>query len=100
MANVITDPFQRFFRRKEAEQNAEEAAAVQVAVECLAWSAMPYHQRFMADLDREIARPIDVNLTDRAVLQTAVRQNTIREIRESLTARVKRAELVIANSRE
>ena len=103
MANLpraITDPFQRFFRDKREEESQVEAEQLRLAHEALAWAEMPYYKTYIAALDREIAKPIDISGSDRAVLQNAVRANTIREIRDDLTTRVRQAEQVIANSRE
>lgn len=50
----------------------------------LDWCSRPYHARFLAWLDAEASRKITIDSNHLAVIESAVRANTLREIRQHL----------------
>lgn len=79
--------FRRFFRPKELDDDAEQA---NLANEVLDFAATSYFPKFLAWLDREAGKPLKVG-DHMDMIQSAVRANTLREIRDTLVRRIENA---------
>jgi hypothetical protein len=71
----------RFFRN---EDDAEENLAYANAREAVDWVSQPYHEKFVKWLDDEASRPFQIGTDQMALIQAAVRVNTLREVRRHI----------------
>ncbi len=76
----------RFFRPR-VEPLDHDAELLNKANEILDFAATAYFAKFMEWLDREAAKPLKVG-DHMDMIQSAVRANTLREIRSALARRV------------
>lgn len=82
--------FMRFFRPRVADITDYEAEVLNQANELLDFAATAYYEKFLAWLDKESSRPLKVG-DHMDMIQSAVRANTLREIRDTLVRRVANA---------
>jgi hypothetical protein len=82
--------FARFFRRQTVEEIDPDTDMLNKANELLDFAATVYYERFLAYLDKESSRPLKVG-DHMDMIQSAVRANTLREIRDTLVRRVSNA---------
>lgn len=82
--------FARFFRRQMVEEIDPDTDMLNKANELLDFAATAYYERFLAYLDKESSRPLKVG-DHMDMIQSAVRANTLREIRDTLVRRVSNA---------
>jgi hypothetical protein len=81
--------FQRFFR-PQAEELDDEAEQINRINELLDFAATAYYPKMIQWLEDEANRPLAVgNHSD--MIQSAVRANTLREIRDTLVRRIEHA---------
>jgi len=82
--------FARFFFRRPVEEIDPDADILNKANELLDFAATTYYQKFLEYLDKESSRPLKVG-DHMDMIQSAVRANTLREIRDTLVRRVSNA---------
>jgi len=82
--------FGRFFRPRPVESIDPDAELLNSANELLDFSATPYYAKFIEWLEREANRPMKVG-DHMVMIQSAVRANTLKEIRDTLVRRVSNA---------
>ena len=82
--------FARFFRRQVVEEIDPDTDMFNKANEFLDFAATVYYERFLAYLDKESSRPLKVG-DHMDMIQSAVRANTLREIRDTMVRRVANA---------
>lgn len=82
--------FLRFFRPKPEDTLDVESELLNEANEVLDFAATSYYAKFMAYLDKEAGRPLKVG-DHMDMIQSAVRANTLREIRDAMARRVSNA---------
>jgi len=82
--------FARFFRRQMVEEIDPDTDMLNKANELLDFAATAYYERFLAYLEKESSRPLKVG-DHMDMIQSAVRANTLREIRDTLVRRVSNA---------
>ena len=80
----------RFFRPRPAVESDPEDTALNDANELLDFAATSYYRKFIDWLENESFRPLKVG-DPNIMLQSAVRANTLREIRATLVSRVAHA---------
>jgi hypothetical protein len=68
----------RFFRDEDA---VADDATYAVAREAVDWVSQPYHEKFCKWLDDEASKPFQIGQDQMALIQAAVRANTLREVR-------------------
>lgn len=73
--------FSRFFRDEQVEA---EQGAVDRARMVLDWVSQEYHPKFEEWLEREASKPMDISAQHMDLVKSAVRANTLKEIREYL----------------
>lgn len=78
--------FRRFFR-PQVEPTDPDADLLNRANELLDFGNTAYYAKFLEWLDREASRPLKVG-DHMDMIQSAVRANTLREIRSTLVRRV------------
>jgi len=74
--------FTKYFRN---EQEEAEAQAVDMAREVLDWVGQAYHAKFDQWLESEASKPLDTSKPHAELIQSAVRANTLKEIRQYLS---------------
>jgi hypothetical protein len=82
--------FARFFRRQAVEEIDPDTDMLNKANELLDFASTAYYEKFLAYLDKESSRPLKVG-DHMDMIQSAVRANTLREIRDTLVKRVANA---------
>jgi hypothetical protein len=82
--------FGRFFRRPAVEELDVDSEILNQANELLDFSSTVYYSKFLEYLDKESSRPLKVG-DHMDMIQSAVRANTLREIRDTLVRRVANA---------
>ena len=82
--------FGRFFRPRVEEVVDVETEILNDANEILDFANTSYYAKFMAYLDKEAGRPLKVG-DHMDMIQSAVRANTLREIRDTMVRRVSNA---------
>lgn len=73
--------YAKFFRD---DNEVEEAKAQDVANEVVAWVSCAYHDKFLQWLDKEAGKPIAISSNQLSVVESAVRANTLREVKDYL----------------
>lgn len=73
------------FRRKQRSDDAD--AGLYSEAEVLEFASTAYYQKFVGWLEREAMRPLKIGGHEE-MIQSAVRANTLREIRDTLVRRV------------
>jgi len=71
----------RFFRN---EDEVADEVAYTTAREAIDWMSQSYHEKFVKWLDDEASRPFQIGTDQMALIQAAVRVNTLREVRRHL----------------
>jgi len=82
--------FGKYFRRDEVEVVDHDAELLNEANEILDFSNTAYFTKFLAYLDKEASRPLKVG-DHMDMIQSAVRANTLREIRDTMVRRISSA---------
>jgi len=82
--------FSRFFASPQVEELDVDAEVLNQANELLDFSSTTYFTKFMDYLDREASKPLKVG-DHMDMIQSAVRSNTLREIRTTMLRRVSNA---------
>lgn len=82
--------FARFFRRPAVDPLDPDAEMLNQANELIDFASTSYYAKFVDWLDREAGKPLKVG-DHMDMIQSAVRANTLREIRATLVSRVSRA---------
>lgn len=91
--------FSRFFRTDPTDEDGLKPEEITEAEELCAWAALPYFQKYLNHLDKEASKPAVIS-DHVAMIQSAVRSNTLRAEKEYLTVHVKRAQNALARLRE
>ena len=73
--------FASFFRNSDEEA---EIAARGRARAVIDWMGREYHKEFMKWLDDEASKPFDIDKDEMRLIKSAVRANTLREVRSHL----------------
>lgn len=88
----VIDKWAGFFR--DADPAVERAEAL--ADEILDVAERPYWKRFMEWIDKQAAAPLKISSDHMDMVQSAVRANVYREIRDHLTTEIRKAEQVVS----
>ena len=80
--SAVMDRFRHFFQDKE---EVEYEAHVERCREVLDWTGQAYHKQFLSWLDEQAGKPYEVSENHMAMVQAAVRANTLREVRQYLS---------------
>lgn len=89
--------FSRFFAKRE--QADEDTSRVNAINEMLDFAATSYFPKYIQWLEKEANRPLLVG-DHMQMIQSAVRANTLREIRDTLVKRVEQARAAMADDEE
>ena len=81
--------FQRFFR-PQAEELDDEAEQINRLNEVLDFGDTSYYSKFISWLENEANKPLTIG-DHGDMIQSAVRANTLREVRDTLVKRVEHA---------
>lgn len=84
----MLDPFRRFFEPEQEESGVGDADAI------LSFGKEAYFEKFMAYLERESDRPLDLSTTQ-ALTSSAARSNAFKEIRTYLRNQLKSAQEIM-----
>jgi len=81
--------FQRFFR-PQADEKDDDAEYINKINEVLDFADTSYYNKFISWLENEANKPLTIG-DHGDMIQSAVRANTLREIRDTLVRRVEHA---------
>jgi hypothetical protein len=90
--------FDKFFQL-DHQEGAALLEKAQVADEIIAWSNMPYFKKHMDWLLDEATRPATISENHMEMVKSAVRANTLKEIRQHLERAIRAAEMALAETR-
>lgn len=84
----MNNPFRKFFEEEQEEVDLTDCHQV------LSWAREPYHEKFMAFLERGADAKIDVS-TATSMLASSERINTFKDIRAHVRRQVREAQEII-----